>query len=153
VSEVSTVRAGLVAGVAAYGLWGLFPLFWPLLEPAAPVEILAHRIVWSLVFLIAALAVTTRLGWVRGLGRRRIGLLILASVLITINWGVFIYGVNSDHVVETSLGYFINPLVTVGLAVVVLGERLSRMQLLAIAIAALAVLVLAVDYGRLPGSP
>ena len=90
----------------------------------APVEILAHRIAWSVVFVAALLALTPGFGWVRGLGRRRAGLLTLAAVLVTINWGAFIYGVNTEHVVETSLGYFINPLVTVALAVTVLGERL-----------------------------
>jgi len=137
-------------GVACYVLWGLFPLYWPLLEPAAPVEILAHRIAWSLVFVAGLLALTAGFGWVRGLGRRRAGMLTLAAVLVTINWGTYIYGVNSEHVVETSLGYFINPLVTVALAVTVLGERLTRLQGLAVAIAAIAVLVLTIDYGRPP---
>ena len=129
-------RTGLAAGVSAYLLWGLFPLYWPLLEPAAPVEILAHRIAWSLVFVAGLLALTAGFGWVRRLGRRRAGLLTLAAVLVTINWGTYIYGVNSEHVVETSLGYFINPLVTVALAVTVLGERLTRLQGVAVAIAA-----------------
>ena len=136
------MRTGLAAGVGAYLLWGLFPLYWPLLEPAAPVEILAHRIAWSLVFLAGLLALTTGFRWVRTLGRRRARLLALAAALITVNWGMFIYGVNSDQVVETSLGYFINPLVTVALAVGVLRERLRPEQRLAVAIAAVAVLVL-----------
>jgi chloramphenicol-sensitive protein RarD len=143
-------RSGLAAGVAAYLLWGLFPLFWPLLEPAKPVEILAQRIVWSFVFIAVVLAATLGFRWIRGLGRRRLGLLTLAALLITVNWGTFIYGVNSGHVVETSLGYFINPLVTVALAVSVLGERLSPAQRAAVAIAAVAVAVLTVDYGRPP---
>ena len=88
--------------------------------------------------------------WVRDLDRRRAWLLALAAALITLNWGAFIYGVNHDHVVETSLGYFINPLVTVALAVVVVGERLRRAQWAAVAIAALAVVVLTVAYGRPP---
>ena len=143
-------RFGLAAGVGAYLLWGLFPLYWPLLEPAAAVEILAHRIAWSLVFVGALLALTAGFGWLRTLGRRRAALLTLAAVLVTINWGTYIYGVNSEHVVETSLGYFINPLVTVALAATVLGERLTRLQRLAVAIAAAAVVVLTVDYGRPP---
>ena len=148
--QVTANRSGLLAGVAAYVLWGLFPLYWPLLEPAAPVEILAHRIAWSLVFLAGLLALTSGFRWLRALDRRRIGLLSIAAVLITVNWGVFIYGVNSGHVVETSLGYFMNPLVTVALAVTVLHERLRRQQKIAIGIAALAVLVLTADYGRPP---
>src|SRR5687767_6768607 len=147
---MSAHRRGLAAGVSAYLLWGLFPLYWPLLEPAAPVEILAHRIAWSLVFVAGILAFTAGLGWVRGLGRRRAGLLTLAAVLVTVNWGTYIYGVNSEHVVETSLGYFINPLVTVALAVTVLGERLTKLQGVAVAIAFAAVVVLTVDYGRPP---
>ena len=143
-------RSGLAAGVAAYVLWGLLPLYWPLLEPAAPVEILAHRIAWSLVFALGVLAFTSGFGWVRGLGRRRAGMLTLAAVLVTVNWGTYIWGVNNEHVVETSLGYFINPLVTVALAVVVQRERLTRAQSVAVAIGALAVIVLAVDYGRPP---
>ena len=143
-------RSGLAAGVAAYLLWGLFPLYWPLLEPAAPVEILAHRVAWSFVFIAIVLALTSGFRWIRTLGRRRAGLLALAAMLITVNWGTFIYGVNSGHVVEASLGYFINPLVTVALAVTVLRERLEPAQRVAVGIAAVAVAVLTVDYGRPP---
>src|SRR3954453_435306 len=145
-------RSGLVFGLSAYLLWGLFPLYWPLLEPAAPVEILAHRIAWSLVFVAALLAFTAGFGWLRALGRRRAALLTLAAALVPLNWGTYIYGVNSEHVVETSLGYFINPLVTVALAVAVLGERLTRAQGAAVALAATAVGVLTLDYGRPPWS-
>lgn len=147
---MALLRSGFAAGVGAYLLWGLFPLYWPLLKPAAPIEILAHRVVWSVVFLAVILAVTGGFTWVLTLGRRRAALLALAAALITINWGTFIYGVNSGHVVETSLGYFMNPLVTVALAVALLGERLRGHQLLAMGIAALAVVVLAIDYGRPP---
>src|SRR5688500_11872676 len=147
---MSVHRRGLAAGVGAYLLWGLFPLYWPLLEPAAAVEILAHRIVWSLVFVGALLALTAGFGWLRTLGRRRAALLTLAAVLVTINWGTYIYGVNSEHVVETSLGYFINPLVTVALAVTSLGERLTTLQGVAVAIAFAAVVVPTVADGRPP---
>ena len=147
---MSYLRSGLAAGLGAYFLWGLFPLYWPLLEPAGPLEILAHRIAWSLVFLAAVLALTSGFRWIRGLGRRRAGLLAIAAALITVNWGTFIYAVNNDHVVETSLGYFITPLVSVALGVTVLGERLRRHQRVAVTIAALAVLILALDYGRPP---
>jgi chloramphenicol-sensitive protein RarD len=147
---VTRYREGLAAAVGAYVLWGLFPLYWPLLEPARPVEILAHRIVWSLVFLVAVLAVTSGFAWVRTLGRRRAWLLFAAAIVITANWGTFIYAVNSGHVVESSLGYFINPLVTVALAVVVEHETLRPSQRLAVAIATVAVVVLTIDYGRPP---
>jgi len=147
---VTRYREGLTAAIGAYVLWGLFPLYWPLLEPAAPVEILAHRMVWSLGFLVLVLAATSGFRWIRRVDRHKLGLLALAAVLITINWGTFIYAVNSEHVVETSLGYFINPLVTVALAVLVLHEPLRRNQRIAVGIGALAVLVLTIDYGRPP---
>ena len=147
---MARLRSGFTAGVLAYLLWGLFPLYWPLLRPAAAVEILAHRVVWSMAVVAVILTVTGGFAWVRTLGRRRAGLLALAAVLISVNWGMFIYGVNSGQVVETSLGYFINPLVTVAIAVAVLGERLRRVQLVAVGIATIAVLVLTLDYGRPP---
>lgn len=136
--------------MAATVLWGLFPLFWPLLDSAGAVEILVHRIAWSFVFLVGVVAVTTGFRWVREVDRRQWRLLAVAAVLITVNWGMFIYGVNSGRVVETSLGYFMNPLVTVTVAVVVLRERLRPPQWIAVGIAAVAVVVLAVDYGHPP---
>ena len=125
---MSQHRVGMLLGAAAYVMWGLFPLYWPLIDQAAPVEILAHRIVWSLVLLVAILLARRRLAGLRRLRRRSVGYLAAAAVLISVNWGTYIYGVNSGQVVETSLGYFIGPLVTVVVAVVVLGERLRRMQ-------------------------
>jgi chloramphenicol-sensitive protein RarD len=147
---MTALRSGLAAGVGAYLLWGVIPLFWPLLEPATPVEILAHRIAWSVVFLGVILALTSGWRWVLELGSRRLALLGVAAVLITVNWGTFIYAVTSDQVVEASLGYFINPLVTVALAVAFLGERLRPAQLVAVSVAAAAVAVLTIGYGRLP---
>jgi chloramphenicol-sensitive protein RarD len=142
----------VLLGLAAWVMWGFFPLYWPLLEPADAVEILAHRIVWSmLVMLGVVLAVRKRASLRATLADRRTRwLLSVAAVLITINWGTYIYGVNSDHVVESSLGYFINPLVSVLLGVVVLGERLRRLQWVALGIAGVAVLALTVEYGRPP---
>ncbi|MET9950292.1 EamA family transporter RarD [Streptomyces sp. NPDC006339] len=145
-------RAGLIYGIAAYGIWGLFPLYWPLLEPAGAVEILAHRMVWSLAVVGLALLGLRRWGWVRELlgDPRRLGLITLAAGLITVNWGVYIWAVNAGHVVEASLGYFINPLVSIALGVLVLKERLRPAQWAAVGIAVAAVVVLAVGYGRLP---
>src|SRR6266487_1488838 len=133
-------------------MWGAFPLYWPLLEPASAVEILAHRILWSLLF-VAVLLWRMR-GWaaVRAImaNPRTRTLLALAAVVITANWGTYIWGVNTKHVVETSLGYFINPLFTILLGVVLLHERLRRTQWVAVGIASVAVVVLTVSYGRLP---
>ncbi|MFD3329376.1 EamA family transporter RarD [Streptomyces sp. NPDC058701] len=145
-------RTGLLSGFAAYGLWGLVPLFWPLLEPAGAIEILAHRMVWSLAVVGIALLALRRWGWIRGLLRqpRKLVLTTLAASVITVNWGLYIWSVNSGHVVEASLGYFINPLVSIAIGVLVLGERLRRVQWAAVGITVVAVLVLAVGYGRPP---
>ncbi|MFH8789662.1 EamA family transporter RarD [Streptomyces roseoverticillatus] len=148
----SETRKGLLCAFAAYGLWGLFPLYWPLLDPAGPAEILAHRMVWSLVAVLAVLAVTRRWAWIRPLLRqpKRLGLIVLCAATISVNWGVYIWGVNSGHVVETSLGYFINPLVSIALGVAVLRERLRPVQWTAVGVGAAAVIVLSLAYGRLP---
>ena len=135
---------------------GLFPLYWRLLEPASSLEIVAHRIVWSLLVGARAARGDARLGLAAGPfagDRASQWRLAAAAVLITANWLLYIYAVNSDQVVETSLGYFINPLVTVLIGVVLLGERLNRVQWLAVGLGDAAVLVIAVDYGRRPGSP
>jgi len=149
---VAETRRGFLLGAAAYTMWGLFPLYWPLLEPAGAIEILAHRIFWSLTVMLALVAVTRRSGRLRAVlrDRRRLLILAMAAAVITVNWGTYIWGVNNKHVVETSLGYFINPLVTVLMGVVILGERLRTLQWVAMAIAALAVVGLTVEYGRPP---
>jgi chloramphenicol-sensitive protein RarD len=145
-------RTGVVAGLGAYVAWGVFPLYFPLLEPAGGVEIVAHRVAWSLVFI--GLLLTVRRGWgqVRATvaDRRSLAVLAAAAVLIAVNWLVYVLAVNSGHVIEASLGYFINPLVSVLLGVVVFRERLRRLQWVAVAVAALAVVVLTVDSGRPP---
>ncbi len=143
-------RKGVIYGIAAYGLWGLFPLFWPLLDSAGDIEVLAHRMVWSLAVVLVLVAATGTWRSMRVLTGRQLGLLAVAAGAVSVNWGTFIWGVNNGHVVETSLGYFINPLLTVVLGVVVLGERLRRMQWVAVGVAAVAVAVLTVDYGRPP---
>lgn len=143
---------GLLNGFAAYGMWGLVPLFWPLLKPAGAVEILAHRMVWSLAVVGAALLVMRRWAWAGELLRqpRKLGLITIAAALITVNWGVYIWAVNSEHVVEASLGYFINPLVTIAMGVLLLKERLRPVQWAAVGVGFAAVLVLAIGYGRPP---
>ena len=149
---MSEERRGFLLGVAAYSLWGLFPIYWTLLEPAGALEILAHRICWSLVTMLALTFLLRRTTQLRAIFRspRLLALLTLASVVIGINWGGFIWGVNNGRVVEVSLGYFINPLVTVLLGVLVLGERLRPLQWTAIGIAAVAVVGLTIDYGQPP---
>lgn len=145
-------RLGTLAGLGAYALWGLFPLYFPLLEPAGGLEIVAHRVVWSLLSIGLLLTVVRRWALVRAAITDRHTLVVLAgaAVLISANWLIFVYAVNSGHVVETSLGYFINPLVSVLLGVIVFKERLRPWQWAAVGTATVAVAVLTVDYGRLP---
>ncbi|WP_213007175.1 EamA family transporter RarD [Paractinoplanes toevensis] len=149
---MSEERRGYLYGLLAYVMWGFFPIYFKTLRPASPLEILAHRVVWSVVFV--ALLLTAMRNW-RFLSRllrspRLLGGISVAAVLIAINWGTYIYGVNSSRVVETALGYFITPLVLVLLGVTVQRERLRRWQWAAVAVGGIAVAVLTVDYGRLP---
>lgn len=145
-------RAGFLLGVTAYGLWGLFPLYWPLLKPAGAVEILAHRVLWSLVVMALLVVVLGRTRQFRAIWHspRSRTLLTVAALVVAVNWGTYIGAVNSGKVVETALGYFINPLVTVLMGVFVLGERLRRWQWAAIGIATVAVIGITVEYGRPP---
>ena len=149
---MNPIRLGYLYGLGAYLLWGFFPIYLKLLRPAGPAEILAHRIVWSVAFVALLLAALRNVGFLRALARRPRALagITAAAALIAVNWGTYIYGVNSDRVVETALGYFINPLVVVLLGVLVLRERLRPAQWGALGIGAAAVAVLTVDYGRLP---
>ena len=145
-------RRGLIAGALAYTLWGIFPLYWTVLEPAGAIELLAHRIIWSVVTMVAILVLWRRVDQFRALlrDRRKALIIAVAAVVITVNWGGYIWGVNNGKVVETSLGYFINPLVTVLMGVLILGERLRRLQWIAMGIAFVAVAVITIDYGRPP---
>lgn len=142
--------AGILFGVGAYAMWGAFPAFFGLLEPAGAVEILAHRVVWTLVIMLVVLAALGRLRSLRGLRLRTWGLVAGASAAISLNWGTYIYGVVSGRVVETALGYFINPLVSVVFGVVLFRERLRPAQIGALLLAAVAVVVITVDYGHPP---
>ncbi|TKV59003.1 EamA family transporter RarD [Nakamurella flava] len=137
-------------GLVAYSIWGLFPLYWPLLQPSGAVEILAHRMVWSL--LVSAVVLTVVRGWpaLRAMSSRTWLLVMAGAVVISVNWGLYIWAVNSDQVVEAALGYFINPLVTVALGVVVFSERLRIAQWVAVGLGALAVAVLTVAGGSFP---
>src|SRR5690349_5513446 len=147
----SEERTGTLYGLGAYGIWGLFPLFWPLLEPAGALEILASRVVWSLVTaLILSAFLVRKARWRQLLTRRNTALLVAAAATIALNWGVYIWAVNDGHVVEAALGYYINPILSILLGVVVLRERMAVAQWVAVALAGVAVLVLAVEYGRPP---
>ena len=146
------MRAGVLYSAAAYLLWSLFPLYFKLLARSGPLEIIGYRVVCSLIFCGAILFILR--GWhdVRALltNRRTMLALAAAGVLVTINWTVYVVGVNSGRTLDAALGYFINPLVAAALGVVVLRETMSRMQWVAFAVGAIAVIVLAVGYGELP---
>ena len=130
----------------------MFPLYWPLLEPANPLEIVSHRAVWTLVFCIIVLAVTHALkSTLATFKRPKVAIkLFLASILISINWLVYIWATNNGHVVEASLGYYINPLIIIAFGVILLKEKMHQLQWVAVSIATVGVIVLTVDYGRLP---
>ncbi|MBZ4497615.1 EamA family transporter RarD [Dermacoccus sp. Tok2021] len=151
-SNEDETRKGTLYGFLAYLAWGMFPLYFHALIPAGPWEILAHRILWTLLLCLVLLGVTRHLGFLRSLfgDLKRLGAISIAAVLIAINWVVYVLAVTTGHVTEAALGYFLNPLVTVMLGVLVLGEKLRRMQWLAVAIGVIACVYLAVDYGSPP---
>jgi chloramphenicol-sensitive protein RarD len=143
---------GLGLGLSGYLMWGTLPLFFKLLERSSPIEVVAHRAVWSLLFCLLLLVVMRQLPSLLTVlrNRRAVGALALSAMLVAVNWVLFVWGVTNGHVVEASLGYFINPIVTVVIAVLVLRERLSRGQWMAVAIAGTAVGVLTVAAGGVP---
>ncbi len=145
-------RRGFTYGFTAYLIWGLFPLYWKLLDQSGAIELLAHRVLWSLVTIAILVVVLRKFGQVKALVRepRRRWPLVAAAFLISANWGTYIWAVNHGRVVETSLGYFITPLFTVLLGVVILKERLRTLQWVALAIAFVAVVGLAIENGRPP---
>jgi chloramphenicol-sensitive protein RarD len=149
---MTELRKGYLFGLVAYATWGFMPIYIKLIRAAGPLEILAHRVGWSVVLVALLLAALRRWAQVRDLLRRpkAVAAIAFAATLLALNWGLYIYAVNSDHVVEAALGYFINPLVTVVLGVTVYRERLRLAQWVAVGVGAVAVAVLTVDYGRPP---
>ena len=145
-------RVGTLAGAAAYGIWGLFPILFHALRSVAATEILVHRIVWSCVVVLIILAFRGDWHWYDAVRQHPRGLsqLALAGVLIAINWWVYIWAVNHDRVLEAALGYYINPLITVAIGVIVLREQLRRPQYVALALGLAAVAVLTLAYGEVP---
>ena len=150
--EAKLRRDGLLSAAAAYGLWGFLPVYFVALQPSGAVEIVGWRIALSLIFCVVILLVMRRAQTTFGLlaGRAMVGWSALAAVLILINWGVYVYASLNAFIVEAALGYFINPLVTVGLGVLVLKETLRPLQWVALGLAVVAVVVLAIGYGAFP---
>jgi len=148
----SEYSLGLLFGISSYVLWGLFPLYWPLLEPSNPLEIVSHRAVWTLVFCAIVLALTKQIhSTIKILRdpRKMVGLLA-TTILISINWITYIWATNNGHVVEAALGYYINPLIIITFGVLLLHEKMRPLQWMAVAIATVGVIILTIDYGRLP---
>jgi len=151
-SSATSFRRGLLFGVLAYGLWGIAPLYWHLVITVDPVEVIAHRAVWGFVafvaLVIAARRTTALAAALRD--RRTVGLIAMSAALLAFNWGTFVYAISSHQLLEASLGYFINPLLSVALGTIVLRERLRRLQWLAIGAATAGVAVIAIGAGRAP---
>ena len=148
VTHAAIPRTGLLLGIGAYVSWGLLPLYLRLLRAVPALQVVSHRIVWSLILLVGIVLVLRRGRAILNAARGRTLLLLCASAaLIAVNWLVYIWAVQNGHVLEASLGYFINPLVNVALALVVLGERIGRIQMAAVAVAAAGVIALAIDGG------
>lgn len=143
---------GTAYGLAAYGLWGLFPLYLTLLRPAGAIEVLVHRVLWAFLLCLIILGALGQLRWIGQLFRRPRMLVAvgIAGALIATNWTIYTFAVLSEHVTEAALGYFLNPLVTVALGVILLRERLRRMQWVAVGIGGLAAAYLTIDYGSPP---
>jgi len=151
-SKRSEHSLGLLFGVGSYVLWGLFPLYWPLLEPASPLEIVSHRAVWTLVFCLIVLALSKQLHSMIAIVKKPkiMAGLFLTTILVSINWLTYIWATNNGHVVEAALGYYINPLIIIAFGVLLLREKMRPLQWLAVGIAAIGVAILTFDYGRLP---
>ncbi|KDE97457.1 protein rarD [Mycolicibacterium aromaticivorans JS19b1 = JCM 16368] len=150
VPKQDTKTGGLLYGIGAYGSWGLFPAFFPLLKPAGALEVLAHRVVWTLVLMAGVVVAMRKLSHLRSITGRTWLLLLCASALVSANWVIFIFAVSNGHVVDAALGYFINPLISVLLGVLIFRERLNRAQVVAVLIALAAVILLGVEVGGPP---
>ncbi|MEM7769844.1 MAG: EamA family transporter RarD [Cyanobacteria bacterium P01_E01_bin.6] len=148
----SSNSIGFLFAVLAYGSWGLLPIYWKLFGTIPAVEVLSHRMIWSMVFLLGVLFLQKRLPELAAVwaSKKTLRFLIASACLLAMNWGLYIYGVNTDRVVETSLGYYINPLLTVMLGMIFLKERLNRTQWFAVGLAALGVINFIVDFGQVP---
>ena len=150
-TESQRERRGIAYGLAAYGVWGAVPLFWPLVARAGALEILASRIIWSLLICAVLILTVVPKGWWSRIGtRRNLVMLACAAAVVSVNWGTYIWAVNHGHVVETALGYYINPIFSILVGVIFLRERMATAQWVSVGLAVSAVVVLTVDYGRLP---
>ncbi|MBI3151999.1 MAG: EamA family transporter RarD [Chloroflexi bacterium] len=146
------MNKGILSGIAAYALWGFFPIYWKLLHDVPALQLLGHRIGWSFGLLILYILLTKQMNDFRSVAfnRKTLGIYAIAGVLLSLNWLIYVWGVNAGFIVETSLGYFINPLLSVLFGVLFLREKLRPVQWIPVVIAAIGVIYLTVTYGRLP---
>jgi chloramphenicol-sensitive protein RarD len=149
---MSKTRLGFIYGFSSYTLWGLFPLYWPLLQPATPLEMVSHRAVWSLVICVIALAIMHQLRstFALMLSPGVFWKFVLAAIFISANWLAYIWAVNNEQIVEASLGYYMQPILLVLLGIFVFKEELRKIQWVAFIVAAIGVIILTIDYGRPP---
>jgi chloramphenicol-sensitive protein RarD len=149
---MSRYRTGLIYGVSSYTLWGLFPLYWPLLKPATPIEMVSHRAVWSLVFCLIVLAIGHQLRATFALALKPgvFWKLTLAAVLISINWITYIWAVNHEQIVQASLGYYMQPILLVLMGIIAFKEEMRKIQWVSFLVATIGVIILTIDYGRPP---
>lgn len=149
---MSRYRTGLIYGISSYTLWGLFPLYWPLLKPATPIEMVSHRAVWSLVFCLIVLAISNQLKSTFALAIKPgvFWRLTLAAVLISINWITYIWAVNHEQIVQASLGYYMQPILLVLMGIIAFKEEMRKIQWISFLVATVGVIILTIDYGRPP---
>jgi chloramphenicol-sensitive protein RarD len=149
---MSKYRLGLIYGFSSYTLWGLFPLYWPLLKPATPLEMVSHRAVWSLVFCVIALAIGRQLKstFAMMLLPGVLWKFILAAAFISVNWITYIWAVNHEQIVEASLGYYMQPILLVLMGILAFGEAMRKIQWISFIVATVGVIILTIDYGRPP---
>jgi len=149
--ERSIHSTGVLLGVAGYLFWGMFPLYFALLDSVSPIEIVAHRIIWSLIVVLLVLIVGKQWrAFTSAFSRRNVIILGSAAIFLSINWLVYVYAVTTNQVVQASLGYFVNPLISVAMGVLILKEKLRKTQWIAVGIAIVAVAVLTIASGSLP---
>ena len=149
--ERSIHSTGVLLGVTGYLFWGMFPLYFALLDSVSPIEIVAHRIIWSLIVVVLVLIVGKQWqAFTSAFSRRNVIILGSAAIFLSINWLVYVYAVTTNQVVQASLGYFVNPLISVAMGVLILKEKLRKTQWIAVGIAIVAVVVLTIASGSLP---
>ena len=151
-SQEKEKTKGIVFGFSAYALWGILPIYWKYLKQIPAMEILAHRILWSFVFIIFLIFINKKTTELKVIlkDRKKIAIVFICALLITINWGLYIYAVNANHIIEASMGYFINPLLVTFLGMIVFKEKLNLLQFIALGLATCGVLIQTIEYGKFP---